>query len=342
MRTYSFKRLFEDIAYGVRLDPTNLQATDEQGIVATINRRTAEGVEHEYFAELMRYERRRYRPAYAGATAYAAGAEIYDPASDAYYQALRAATGQAPATSSGGGWVVNSAYWHPAQPAYSGEDWATGLELAAGDVVRNPANGEYYGCHTAHTAGGSFDGTKFGLLTPFIRSIDLAQADETPMGEVWRVTLRDPRIHPLNPGELKFSTRGSAIVLSGSCAPTQSWVSFRIRPPIFTREEYDSGAAYDAGDIVYVDALGECYEALETIDTGSNSPADQPAKWAVVEFPYILRRFVEAAAKAEIIGADGQPDAQKLQEAYAQLSQADDVATTGQGQHERATARGYC
>jgi hypothetical protein len=338
MRTATFKSVFEGLSWSVSQDPADLQADDEQKLLEAFNRRVIEGVEHEFFAELMRYERRAFRPEYDAATAYTAGTEVYYPAADAYYQALRATTGNAPATESGGEWTADSAYWAECAASYSADDWEDGVTYAAGDEVRNPADGEYYSCHTAHTAGGSFDATKFGRLTPFARTIDLDQDGETPIGEVWRVTLRDPRVHPDNPGTLGFDTRGSSIVVRG-CWTSRPWVSFRIRPPQFTRTEYVAETAYAVGDLVYDDTTGECYKSL--VDSNTGNAVTDATKWELVEFPAILRRWVLAAAKADFIGADGQPDAQKLGEAYNQLSQADDVATTGQGQIERATARSY-
>ncbi|HYD00305.1 MAG TPA: hypothetical protein VEB22_03695 [Phycisphaerales bacterium] len=343
MRTVTFRSVLDGIAKSLGLDAANLQASDLVGHEEDINERVREGWEHEFWSELTPVERRAFRPDYAAGTAYTAGTEVYFPAADTYYQALRATTGNAPATESGGVWTVNAAYWAESKSTYSGDDWETGLAIAQGDTVRNPSDGEYYACHTAHTAGVTFDATKFGLLTPFARTIELDQTGETPIGEVKRVCRRDPRVYRQNPGELRWTTTESVIVVEAG-SPSRVWVEFRLRPAVFTTTEHNIALDYSADDLVYLEDPGECYKALDDVPASSSSlPSDDTANWEKIDFPYILAAFVKRAVKADALRRDGQEAEADRLEALARekLSQTDDVALVSQGQTFRASARTY-
>jgi hypothetical protein len=67
-----------------------------------------------------------------------------------------------------------------------------------GDKARNPSDDVMYQCFTAHTAGATFDATKFGALKSFDRYIAYEQTQAgvalTPMDEVKMVTQRNPRV----------------------------------------------------------------------------------------------------------------------------------------------------
>lgn len=140
-----------------------------------INRRAREAWESAWWRELMVVERRWFRSgwdtlAVYGAPSETGSIEVYYPPTDWYYQSLRSANvAQAPADAAG---TVNSAWWAECAEAYSGDDWEDATVYAVGDAVRNASDGRYYACHTAHTSSGSIDTSKFGILTPFVRSLE--------------------------------------------------------------------------------------------------------------------------------------------------------------------------
>ena len=363
MRTLTFQSVLEDIggALGIEVGAAAWTAAMQAKALASLYRRVRQAWAHEFWDELTPVELRAYRLPYASGTTYAAptltaASEVYDPPSDAYYQALRATTGNAPTTLSGGVWTVNAAYWalcttNPGAPA----DWLTGTVYAVGAQVRNPADGRAYQCHTAHTAGGSFDATKFGVLTPFRQYIARDQAGQTPIGEVDMVSAYDPRVASGStgrfaaggvpyaaangPGRIDFRMSADGIV--PVTTRSRVWVRFRLPPSVFTLALYNNATTYAVGALVYdKDATGECYRAIAS--TTGNAVTD-PAHWAVVPFPMILAEMVTHGVAADLYRGEGQP-AEAAEEdslALGALARADDEQFASQGQFSTAQARTY-
>ena len=344
MRTETYKTVRDAVARLRGKDPTALDTKTAAEIAQHITDRCREAIEYDYWPELTPCEERQYRSPWASGTTYSAptasaAVEVFYPASGGYYQALRASTGQAPATLSGSAWVVNTAYWAEVAAAYAGDDWATGAVYAVADVVRNPSDGRYYACHTAHTAGGTFDATKFGILTPWRPYVALDQASRTAIGEVLHLFRRDPRVYRGRGGLVLF-TVGAEGIVPAEGAPASVWIEFRVRPPRFTSTAYSSSTAYVAGDLVYYATTGECYQALAS--TTNHAPTDT-TYWRRQELPYVVSQFVQRAALADGLRCDNQSDRAALEEsrAYEFLLRAHDAAFAGQGQFDPASVRTY-
>jgi hypothetical protein len=124
-----------------------------------------------WWPELMLIEQRTFRPSYDPTLAYMETDEAFYAGDGNYYQALRATQGNAPALPQGSGWAPNYSYWFPSQGSYSGPDYCAG-NFVAGQVVRNPDDGFFYACHTAHTGDVTADWSNFGVLTRFVRSLE--------------------------------------------------------------------------------------------------------------------------------------------------------------------------
>jgi hypothetical protein len=344
VRTETYKSVRDAVSRLRGKDPTHLDTKLLAEIAEHITDRTRQGCEYDYWPELVPCEERTYRDVYAAATAYAApsataAVEVYFPASRGYYQALRATTGNAPATYTAGAWEPNEAYWAECAASYGGEDWADATAYAVGDVVRNLDDGREYACHTAHTSSGSFDATKFGILTPWRPFISLEQTGKTAIGEVLRLSRNNPRVYRRQPGTLRWAVGDEGIVPEDG-APAVVWVEFRRRMPKFTGTAYSNTTAYAVGDVVYYSTTGECYVARAA---GTGNLPTNTTYWTKQDLPYVVASFVKRAALADGLRSDGELDKAVLEEsrAFEFLLAAHDAAFAGQGQHDVASVRTY-
>ncbi len=251
-------------------------------------------------------EQRQFRASWASATTYGApsataAVEVYHVRSGKYFQSLRGSnTGNEPADADG---VENSAWWAECQGSYFGNDWATGTVFTvtngSATIVRNPADDAFYQCHTAHTAGATFDSTKFGLLTPFRRSLDYEQAGETEIGDVKAIWDRDPRIHFGAACRIEF-VLGDKIYCTGD--EGRVWVEFRERAPSWTGADYSATTTYAADAQVYSPTQGDFYKSLVGSNLG-NAVTDT-AKWERLDVPYVLQDAITQGILGELLETD--------------------------------------
>ena len=171
MRTFDYSEALYGSAAKAGLLPGDLDDNVFALFRGFHDERLQVGYEANYWPELCPLRQMLYRPAYAATETLTAGDERYFLPAQKYYLALRGQSPavQAPATlDSTGQWQVNAAYWAESAASYDGlNDWTSGEALIEGDQRRNPYDGRYYQCHTAHTTGTTFDATKFGELIAF-------------------------------------------------------------------------------------------------------------------------------------------------------------------------------
>lgn len=342
MRTVTFKTVLHGSARMLGLDPARDLSPARAAVMAeAINLRVAEGWKREFWPEWTVSEQRYYRGTWNSTDTFAApsataAVEVYHLRSGKYFQTLRSTLNQEPEDADA---VINYAYWYPCQGAYEGIDWATGQVLVAGDVRRLTTDGRFYACHTAHTTGASFDTTKFGVLTPFAKTVAYEQTGQTALAEVKFCSRRDPRVNTSNPWKEAFTPVAAGILL-GSGAPNIIWVTFRLRPPVFTSSVYSSTTAYVAGDLVYYATTGECYR---NILAGTGFVPTNATYWVKVDFPAVLEDFVKRAVYADQLRELKQQQRAAMEEdrAYEALNEAADVALEQQEQYARAAAQTY-
>jgi hypothetical protein len=304
-------------------------------------------------------EKRFYRAPYDGATTYAAptatsASEVYFPPTQTYYQALRATTGNAPATLTAGTYVVNSAYWAVASGPYTGPDWLTATLYTPGLIVRDPADGLFKMCYLAHTSGGSLDPTKFGILTVFDPYVANAQSWETnTIGEFLGLYLDNPETED-RPRRIRYlvDSKGAHVLSTPythrwmgmlSCdylVPNRVYVRFRLPKPNFRGGVFDAGATYAAAtsDTIYFegttqDLEGDYWKCIVNTTAGQ-SPETTPASWQRVLFPAWLKSCVASKACADWLRYNGNRES-ALQEAAVgddELFQAQLLAGAQQGQ----------
>lgn len=310
-----------------------------------INRRLRFAWYYDLWPDLRTIEKRQFRADWAIGTTYAATSlgtpvEVYYRPAETYYQALKASTGEYPATWNGSEWVENSAYWAECAAEYSDSDWAESTVYAVGDIVRNAvgagADFEYYQCITVHTSGTVWatHAAKFAILVPFIRSIAFNQSWENQIGLIHSRSCyaKDPRIY------------------------SQPWLSINIFPDYFTvytdlnevwvdyhaafrRLEGSAWAtgAYAVGAKVYYDTTGDYYECIATVAT--EAPTDT-GHWERLVIPAVLADYVAQGAAADYLGKAERrlPEYGTAEdEAYFLLERELDKLTRQQGQNRTTT-----
>lgn len=283
-----------------------LSVDDKTLAAAKINLAFRLGYEHFFHPDITTIEERTFRPDYDAAENVAAptataAVERYFAPTDSYYQTLvaQAPAAQAPATGSAGSYEENSAYWAACAPSYSGNDHADATAYTVGTIVRNPSNRRYYQCHTAHTsASATLDATKFGILTPFVRSLEYAQTGETEIGECKAIWDADPRYvntaRRMNGGRgPDFWARQDYLQVLGLA--NVIWPEFRPPCPVFTGATRDDTSTYASGAERYDSDTGDYWIANQSIAAGE-SPTTAPTKWDRVVFPYYLAEYVAQTA----------------------------------------------
>lgn len=272
------------------------------------DRRLQSSWELHRWPEVCRTEERQFRQDWSGATTYAATTEVFDNASNAYFQSLQGTNLNHAPTIAG---VENSAWWAGCRTSYSASDWVSGYTYAVGTQVRNAVDGHFYQCITAHTAGGSFDVTKFGLLTAFDRYVGYSQAWESnALGEVFYPAWdKDPRLTTKRVGLPFWLSENGAQFTTLKSATVKVWLQFRLRRPELSGEAWDSAATYASGSQVYylnaAMTVGNFYTA-NAVTSAGESPATTPSKWDLVQIPYIFRGYLIEAGYADWLTADGQ------------------------------------
>lgn len=265
--------------------------------------------ELENWPELLRMEERWFREFYAVGTTYgapsaSAAVEVFYPPAGKYYQSLHSGnTGNAPAT--GALFTENAAHWAECQTEYSGDDWVTLTAYAVGDQVRNPDDSRFYQCRTAHTSGATFDGTKFGIMTPFQRYVSYTQTSKTAIGEVVWVGNKNRRIFT---SVVEYRPELTDLGIHFVDPIVKAWIEFSVRCPPLFGSVFSTTATYTAGQQVYFSdtaTLGNFYNCITGTSAGE-SPVSAAAKWAVIELPYIFKTFCAQYAYSLFLIADGQ------------------------------------
>lgn len=324
MRTTSYKSVLARLA-GYLGEADGISAEDSILLNNKINLFVRLGWEFYWWPELTVIERRTFRPAWLATTEYPAPtatqpSEVFFPTPGdgqfptdvgSYYQALQDNTNEPCATLTGSDWVTNDEFWALSCSSYSADLWQDATAYNVGDQVQNPADGRYYQCFSAHTSSGSIDLTQFGILTPFVRSIDYEQVDGngnalTPLGEVRFIWTRDPEYDRYAQKSM-FRLRSDFVQVLFTASVV--WVEFRLRPSVYTNTVFDPTVSYTSGQQIYDPATGENWTANTTTNPG-DSPTLAPTKWDKVPFPYIFAEYVAQSAYAQLVNREEMAGAQ--------------------------------
>lgn len=321
MLTVDAQVIIENAAGFCGLDRDNLDAGEFADFRAYLNNRLRQGWRWRAWSDLELTEERWFRAFYASGTAYAApttttAVEVFDPATQLYYQTLRSTTGNAPSVAG----VENSAYWAECADEYSADDWATAIDYEAGDQVFDSTTNRYYQCHTAHTSSGSLDGTKFGILTPFDRYVAFEQSGQTAIGDVLAVQATNWKVD-ISARNVDHKLSENGIQIAEDLASV--WIHFRQRPPYIRGIAYDATKVYTANvsQIYYQTAstVGNFYNCLTTTTAG-DTPVSAAAKWDLVEIPRFLQTWLEEGIAADWLADDDRAGAASRHETLARES----------------------
>jgi len=260
--------------------------------------------------DTLRLERRSFRPSYdeTGATTYAAGAEVLDPATLQYFQALQPSTNQPPTVNA----VENSAYWALIRTQYAADAYAGTVIYPVGAQVLNLWDGNFYQRITyTGVAEANFTAANWGLLTPFNRYIAWAQAWALPVGEFLAAYDRDPRV-TTKTVKLPYtlSADGAQFTLLRH-AVAYVWLAYRAPRPVLDGAALDRTLVYTAGQSAFYTATatgkGNFYVA-QTTTTAGDTPDSAPAKWSLVAIPYIFGQYLIRAGYADWLTSEGDTD----------------------------------
>lgn len=280
----------------------------------------------EWWSGLMLGEVRYFRLNWLAASTYNKRNEVYDAATQKYFQCLRnsvTGAGQSPTT----GGTEQSAYWAECRTAYSGADWSSSsVSYAVGTIVRYLNDNQYYQCHTAHTSSGTLtpDATagneRWGLLTPFDRYIAFAQSGQTVIGDVFDVKSDNPKVNRRWRGvEWDMSENGVQVF----DASTKVFVQFRRSRPRLKGNLFDATKTYAVGDQVYWDngatIIGNFYDCI-VATTAGQSPTSTAASWSKVEIPLFFQQHLAFACSAQAMQADDRDGAAGVMLGMADLA----------------------
>ena len=183
--------------------------------------------------------------------------------------------------------------------------WIAGT-YAADTEIYHAATDKYYkntsGGNTANTPGANAD---WAEITEFVPNIDFQQTGENEIGQVFRVTKKDPREH-LNQDSVAFSLRDDSILVDYR-KENFYWIEFRQQCPLIDARKYSSSITYNKGDVVYTYssslAKGRFFKALQ--DSILNvSPGSSPLNWEEISIPYFTGPYLEHAIASDILLVD--------------------------------------
>jgi hypothetical protein len=263
----------------------------------------------EWWPDLMRGELRYFRANWLAASTYNKTNEVYDSATQQYFQALRdgiTGAGQSPTDSSG---IERSAYWAKCLTSYGGSNWVTGTVYAVGTKVFYPVTNLFYQCHTAHTSSGTLvpDATggneRWGVLTEFDRYVSKTQTGQTVIGDCFDVKDQNPKTHQNWRTMAWDNSENGVQVLEET---VRAWVQFRLLRPRLKGRLFSATATYDVGQQVYYPATededlpGNFYEVLVATNAGE-TPVSNPTKFDQVEIPEIFYAALSHMGAAKVL-----------------------------------------
>lgn len=199
-----------------------------------------------FWPSLTRTELRRFQPEYDATEAVTAGLFRFFPPTGEYYQALRAFTGQAPATEvTPGEWETNLAYWADAARSLTADNYDATKTYAQGDVVYDPTTYAYYQVHTAGPAGTAVTDTAvWGAVTELDPVVPWTADGLLPMESIAGVWDENPKASRWpTPVPWEESTNGVQI---RDETLNEVWITYRLRCPRFVGDIWDATATYTA------------------------------------------------------------------------------------------------
>jgi hypothetical protein len=305
MRTVTYKSVRDEVAGLLGWDRENLSTDDRVTIDGRIAIRLAYAWDVYPWPEWTPVEKRLFRKVYASASTYVATNEVFFYPTRSYYVALRAVPiSQPPATKVSGEYVLNDTYWAVSAGSYSGDEYDSAHTYVRGEAAYYPDTDKFYQLHAATSTGNApSDAAYWGELVEFERVIEFEQvladgSNATPLGRVHAVYSANPRTQPDKAERLSFFLQDNGVRISGGASEPIVWVKFSERRPVFSGDVYDATDSYAAGERMYF-TDGDYYLCLSAATAGQ-TPVTHAAKWALIEFPDIVSRYVIEGVAGDI------------------------------------------
>lgn len=218
-----------------------------------------------------------------------------------------------------------------------------------GSVVYSPDDGLYYrALSTVPTLTAPPNVTYWVEVhasgVPMDSYIPYVQFTQTNIGAVFAVTEDDPKTNFQTDAVSYWKSENGIQVPSGQDGSLGTvWLEYRTRAPRLYGEVFSSTATYAATttpDQVYFAAtaggVGDFYNCVSGTTPG-DTPVSAPTKWAVVEIPRFMERFLIAAVYSDYLEGDGQTEkaAAVSHQAIDYLAEERFVIEAQEGQSER-------
>ena len=315
METISYSDLLKRVVSYSQRTYDELTNDDSDLIKSYLDNRLKQIWEFYSWPDLVRIEKRYYRGIYASATTYQAGTEVYYPAENKYYQALKQTQGNVPTLTT---------HWAESKQSYSAELWAAGASYVVGDIVEYASDGLFYACHTAHTSSGTLiptatgNNARWGKLTELDQYVAWKQTGENQIGDV--IDVWTDNYHVNNKAErVKYLQSNNGVqVVNGEDVV---YIEYRQRVPNVYYSVWATGNDYAVDDVVRFPATGAAFNLYRATTahtpTTSNEPTDNTSPWALIEIPRDFRAFLSHGAAADLLMNDEKEQLAGVQQAMS-------------------------
>ena len=113
----------------------------------------------------------------------------------------------------------------------------------------------------------------------------------------------DPKQNP-NATPLKVVGINELGVTLQAPAPKGVYVKFVPKYPNLSFVEWSASNAYEAGDVVYLTATKECYQAMEDVESGGTTPATDSENWEPLRISDVFENFLTRLVAADFLSED--------------------------------------
>ena len=323
------------------LDRSNLPTADFSQLRSAHSRRLRVAWEYDFWPDVIRTEKRYFRPLYLTATAYTAGTEVYW--NGKYYQALTATTGNDPADVNG---ITQTAFWADAATGFTASRYDNAVTYLRGERVYYPYTDRFYQLFAVSSVGNlPSDTSRWGVLTEFDAYVGYDQTGFTPIGSVLAVDSGSQKL-TTRTDQLGWWLSENGVQISGSVNASSdnqtvgvsfAVIQFRLRSPFLKGALWSSGTSYVVGDQVYYSTgvPGNFYDCIQA--TSSAAPTNA-SFWTRVDIPRIFTNYMEIGAYADWLRNTGQSDRADGEDRRAQqeLEYQRELLVGGQSQRKRA------
>ncbi|MDA7669611.1 hypothetical protein N8555_01140 [bacterium] len=186
---------------------------------------------------------------------------------------------------------------------YFRPSWAAGT-YASNTEIYHSGTDKYYkntsGGNTSSTPGSHAD---WAEITDFTPSIEFQQTGATEIGQVFRVTAKDPREN-LNQGSVSFSLKDDSILIDYK-NENFYWIEFRKQCPLIDARKWSSGSCSKGDEFYYYDspsASGNFYASIA--DSNNTTPGSNTTHWEKIDIPFFVGPYLEHAIASDILLVD--------------------------------------